>query len=251
MGKWKSQAAATARKIAGMKPGAIVLADAGRAMLTAQQYAIAKELLNQAATADSAAGVELDLAIAGFHADGPAAGLQELDRVPADARGAEYYVARAQMLDASGKPDDAVAAIKQAVQADPARVDLHWQAAVLMLHNHRAAEAGALLDQAARTMPDEVQILVLKAVVLDLSGKASDAQALLSDARHRWPEAASVWVADGLILAAQQNFTEAHKALETAVSLGAHSPETLRALAATEKTVDPATLFLTRAPSDW
>jgi tetratricopeptide (TPR) repeat protein len=252
------QAAATARKIAGMKPGAIVLADAGRAMLAAQQYAFAKDLLNQAATADPAAGVELDLAIAGFHAEGPAAGLQGLDRVPADARGADYYVAQAQILDASGKADDAVAAIKQAVQADPARVDLYWQAAVLMLHNRRGADAVTLLDQAAKTMPDEAQIPVLKAVVLDLSGKVADAQTLLTDAQHRWPEAATVWVAEGVILAAQQNFSEAHKALETAVSFGANSPETLHALAVAgkaepshEETVDPAKLFLTRPPHDW
>ena len=184
------QAAATARKITGMKPGAIVLADAGRAMLAAQQYALAKELLNQAATADPAAGVDLDLALASFHTDGPAVGLQGLDHVPGDARGADYYVSRAQMLDASGKSDGAVAAVKQAVQTDPARVDLYWQASVLMLHNHRGADAAALLDQTAKTLPDEAQILVLKAVVLDLSGKAGDAQTLLSEAQHRWPEAA-------------------------------------------------------------
>ena len=251
------QASATARKIAGMKPCAIVLADAGRAMLAAQQYGLAKELLNQAAASDPAAGVELDLAIAGFHADSPATGLQALDRVPADARGADYFVARAQMLDAAGKGDDSVAAIKQAVQADPARVDVYWPAAVIMLHNHRAADAVALLDQAAKAMPEEAQIPVLKAVVLDVSGKAGDALSLLNDAQHRWPEAASVWVAEGMILAAQRNFSEARKALETAVSFGAGSPETLRTLAAAkaesprEETVDPAKLFLTRPPHDW
>jgi len=225
------QASETARKIASMKPGAIVLADAGRAMLAAQQYRLAKELLNQAAAADPAAGVELDLAIADFHADGPAAGLQGLERVPVDARGADYYFARAQILDASGKPDDAIAAIMQALQADSARLDLYWQTAVLTTRNHRTDDAIGLLDQAAKAMPDEAQIPVLKATVLALSGKAADAQAVLSDAQHRWPEAASVWVAEGMILAAQQRFDEARKALATALSLGAHSPETLYGLA--------------------
>jgi tetratricopeptide (TPR) repeat protein len=225
------QASGTARKIAGMKPGAIVLADAGRAMLAARQYGLAKELLNQAATADPAAGVDLDLAIAGFHADGAAAGLEGLQRVPLDARGADYYLARAQMLDASGKPDDAAAAIRQAVRADPGRVDLYWQAVVLMTHNNRGADAVALLDEAAKAMPDEAQIAVLKAVVLDISGKAGDALTLLNDAQRRWPEAAIVRVAEGEMLAAQQRFDEARKALETAVSLGAHSTETLYALA--------------------
>src|SRR6202035_3126978 len=86
------QAVATARVIAGMKPGAAVLADAGRALLTARQYSPAKELLQQAAASDPSAGVELDLSIAVFHAtfhntgaalpnSGAAEGLRLLDRV--------------------------------------------------------------------------------------------------------------------------------------------------------------------------
>ncbi len=97
------KATATARKVEGMKPGAIVLADAGRAMLSAGQYGLAKELLEQAVAADPAAGLALDLAIAGFHTDGAAAGIERLDRVPASDRAGDYYVARAQMLDAGGK----------------------------------------------------------------------------------------------------------------------------------------------------
>ena len=42
-----------------------------------------------------------------------------------------------------------------------------------------------------------------------------------------------MWAAEGMMLAAQQHFDDARKALETAVSLGAHSAETLYALAET------------------
>src|SRR5258708_30199880 len=95
-------AVATAHLIAGMKPGAAVLADAGRALLTARQYSSAKELLEQAAASDPSAGLELDLSIAAFHATGAAEGLRLIDRVAESRRNADYYLARAQMLDASG-----------------------------------------------------------------------------------------------------------------------------------------------------
>ena len=71
------QAAATARVILDLKPDVGVLADDGRALLEAKQYAPAQELL-------AAAGVDVDLAIATFHALGgtaaaAAAGLKELN----------------------------------------------------------------------------------------------------------------------------------------------------------------------------
>ena len=284
------QAAARARKILAMKPGAIFLADAGRAMLTARQYPIAKELLEQAAAADPYAGVDLDLAIAGFHTDGPAAGLQRLDKVAASARGGDYYLARAQMLDAGGKGDDAIQAMLLAVKAEPGRPDLYWRATVLMVKNRRAADALQLLDRAAQALPQEAQIPVIRATVLELAGKTDDAQQLLNDAQHRWPEVAAVWVAQGIILAAHQHAEEARKALDTAVGLGAHSAETYYALADSQfrtghaaeaisealklvpddvrfqalaaaierkdsaariDPVDPTKLFLTRPPQDW
>ena len=248
------QAVATAHKIEGMKPGAILLADAGRAMLAARQYPLAKELLEQAAAADPSAGLDLDLAIAGFHTDGPAAGIERLDRVPEAARNGDYYLARAQMLDAGGKSGDAIAVVAMAVKVEPERPDLYWQAVVLMTKHHRASDALGLLDEAAQKLPQEAQIPVLRAAVLELSGKTDEARGVLVDAQHRWPEVAAVWVAQGIILAAHQHVDEARKALETAVSLGAHSPEikTLaEQLATSAGKVDPAALFLTRPPQDW
>jgi tetratricopeptide (TPR) repeat protein len=224
------RATATARKIEGMKPGAIVLADAGRAMLAARQYPLAKDLLERTAAADPGAGVELDLAIATFNTDGLAAGIARLERVPESGRGSDYYLARAQMLEAGGKPDEATAAVLESVAAEPQRPDLYWQAAVIMTRNHRAAEALQLLDRAAAALPQEPQIPVVKAAIEELTGKTDEARRLLNDAQHRWPEVAAVWVAQGIVLS-RTDAEEARRALETAVSLGAHSPETFYALA--------------------
>ncbi len=243
-------ATATARKIEGIKPGAIILADAGRAMLAAGQYGLAKELLEQAAAADPAAGLEVDLATAGFHADGPAAGLRLLESVPAGGRGSDYYVARAQMLEASGQTDQAMAALVLAVKAEPVRPDLYWRAAAMMTKNHHTSEALQLLDQAATTLPQEVQIPVTRAVVLELSGKTEDALHALADAQHRWPEAAAVWAAQGMILAAHQHPEEARKALDTAVALGAHSPEVWYALAGSSLGAGPERLNAARTAID-
>jgi len=225
------QAVSTAQKILALKPGPVILADAGHTMLTAGKYQLAGQLLELSAAAASSPGVDLDLAIAGFYTDGAAAGLQRLDRIPEAARTGDYYVARGQMLEAAGKTDEAISAMAMAVKAEPERVDLYWQAAALMTKNQRAAEALKLLNQAATVLPQEPQIAVMRAAVEERQGMAADSQQLLSDSQHRWPESAAVWVEQGMISAGLQRFGEARKALETAVSLGAHSPETFYALA--------------------
>ena len=227
------QAATTAHAIAGMKPGVAVLADAGRALLTARQYAPAKELLEQAAASDPSAGLELDLSIAAFHKAGPAEGLRLLDRVAPSRRNADYYLARAQMLDAIGNAGDAMAALDQAIRAAPGRPDLYWQGAVFLNRNGHAAEALQLLDRAEQILPQDPQIPLLRATLLESAGQTEDAEHLLDKVQRRWPEGAPVWVARGIILAAHRHFEEARRALETAVSLGARSPEAFFYLADT------------------
>lgn len=224
------QAAVTARLIAGLKPGSVVLADAGRALLEARQYVPAKELLEQAG------GTGVDLAIATFHALGgtaPAAaeGLRQLDRAPEANRDADYYLARAQMLDAAGKTAEALSALSIAIRADSRRADLYWQYAMLLTRNKRGAEALQMLDQTAKALPTEPAIPLIKAAVLELSGRTDEAHRVLDDVQRNWPEGAGVWVARGIILAVHRRFDEARRALETAATHGARSAEAWFALA--------------------
>jgi len=237
-------ASALSLKLPALKPGAIALADAGHALLAAMQFPAAKNLLSQAGVADSSPSATLDLAIATFHVAGSASdGLHQLDRIAPASRDADYYLAKAQMLDASGDSASAIAAVEQALKLEPERVDSYWQAAVLMSANHRDTDLFRLLDQAARTLPAEPQIPVIEAAFLELSGKTDDAQRTLAAAQRRWPEVPSIWIAQGIILAAHDHLDASRKALETAAALGAHSPETYSALA--EK------LFLTAPPDNW
>lgn len=240
------QAATVAQTIADLKPPSAVLADDGRALLEAKQYGPAKNLLA------AAGGSDVDLAIATFHAAGDTAaaaseGLRQLDRSPEADRNAPYYLARAQMLNAGGKLEDALAALRQAIRIDAKNPELYWQTAMLLTKHNRAPEALRLLDDAAKTLPRDPSIPLTRAAVLELSGKTDEALTLVDDLQRQSPEVAGVWVARGMILAAHQRFREARAALDTAVTHGARSPEAN----APGNPTNPLQLFETRPPRDW
>jgi tetratricopeptide (TPR) repeat protein len=219
------QVASTAHKIAALKPGATMLADAGRALLESRQYAPARELLELAAAAAPSADVDLDLAIATFRATGAREGLQQMDRVPEADRSGDYYLARAQILDASLRPEEAAAALDQALQRAPKRVDLYQQTTAFLARGGQYTEALSLLDRAVRTLPQNREIPLMRATTLELAGRTADAEKLLGEMQNRWPEWHAIWVARGVVLETHQHFDEARQALETAVALGARSPE--------------------------
>ncbi len=216
------RAAGVAHRIAGMKAGAPVLADAGRALLESKQYAAAAELLEGAGRS---ADVELDSGIAIFHTAGAGPGLQRLDRVPEAERSGDYYLARAQILDAAGRPEDGAAALAQALQRAPKRADLYEQAVGLLIGKGRFTEALGLLDGTVRTLPQNREIVLMQATTLELAGRTEDAEKLLGEMQNRWPEWHAVWVAQGVVLETHRHYEEARKALETAVALGARSAE--------------------------
>jgi len=225
------EAAGAARAIVNLKASAAIMTDSGRALLEARQYSMARELLEKAATADPSAGLELDIATAIFRTSGAEDGLRQLDRVPATRRGAGYHSARAQMLDAAGKIDEAIVAAKRAMQASPKDPSLYWQASVLLYRDGRPVEADDLLRNAGEAMRQEPQFAVMSAAILELSGVTDDAMAQLDRAQRRWPEFPGTWAARGMIQAAHKRYPEATQALTTAVSLGARSPEVLGHLA--------------------
>jgi tetratricopeptide (TPR) repeat protein len=219
--------AAAAKRIAALKPAAPVLADAGRALLAASQYTLARDLLQQAdAAGPRADGVQLDLAVATFHATGAKAGLELIDRLPDSGRTGDYYLARAQMLDASGKVQEAVSALDQALHAAPEQPDLYRQAVALLVKRDLAAAALRIVEEGARVLPENREILLLKATTLEFAHRTGDAELLLSEVQNRWPEWPNVWLAHGIILATHRHYEESRQALETAVALGAGSPET-------------------------
>jgi tetratricopeptide (TPR) repeat protein len=192
------QVAAAAKRIAAMKPAAALLAEAGQALLAGKHYGLAMDLLA---------------------------------RLPESERGADYYMARAEMLDASGKIQEAVSAIEQALHGAPDRPDLYRQAIALLVKRGRTSEALQWISEAARRLPDNREILLLQATTLEFAHRTGDAGNQLNEIRNRWPEWWAVWMAHGIILAAHQQYVPARQALETAVTLGARNPETYYFLA--------------------
>jgi tetratricopeptide (TPR) repeat protein len=223
------EAATAAKRIAELKPGSAVLADAGRALLKSNHYELSRNLLEQAAAAGPL-GVEatLDLAMATFHASGKTGdsktGLKLMDGIPESARSGDYYLARAEMLDASGQPEEAVSALGQAMRASPKRPDLYLQAAAYLVRKGRAPDALRLIGEAARALPEDREILLMKATTMEFAGQTGDAEQLMNEIQKRWPEWSNVWVAHGMVLDAHRHYEQARQALETAVALDAHNP---------------------------
>lgn len=210
------RAQATARLIAELQPGAGVLAEAGRALLASGQYTPAKEMLTGAARSMPPAEVALDLDLA-----------------------------TAQVLDASGRHEEAIAALGRALAGAPPRADIYWQAAGLMVRNQRISEAIVLFEGAR-----EAEMVLMKAVLLELGGQSAEAEKVLSEVQNGRPEWYAVWVARGMMQAAHNQMAEARHSLETAAALGARSPE-VRDVLAGKGNAGLRELFLARPPGEW
>jgi len=200
----------------------VVAADAGRALLEFHQFAPAQELLQLAAAAGAGAGVAPDLALA-----------------------------RAQTLEASGKLEEAVAALERINGTVSQRPDWYRQAAAFLIGNGRATEALRLVDQAITMLPGNRDLLLTKAVALELAGRVAEAEPVLRDLQARWPEWHPAWVAHGIILSAHQKSEEGRQALDTAVALGARSPEVRIALTYADARPLLSKLFQEKPPHDW
>jgi tetratricopeptide (TPR) repeat protein len=168
---------------------------------------------------------KLDLAAAIFHSQGPEAALHELDKTPAPQRKGDYYLLRAQILDAQGSVQAAADALNQAMRAEPARANLYYEATSFLLKHKLYKETLQLLDQASRVLPDDRELLLAQAVTLDLLRRADDCDALLSKIQARWPEWDRPYLLKGILLQIQLEPAQARRALDTAIALGANTPE--------------------------
>ena len=177
------------------------------------------------AAAGSLSAARLDLAIVLFHLQSPETALTELDKIPAVDRKGDYFLLRAQILDAQGKIPEAVDALNRGIQAAPTRASLYLQATGFLLKHKLYHEAQELLDQASHILPNERELLLAQVVTLELLRRNIDSAKLLAKIQVRWPEWDRPYLLNGILLEVQLKSSEARQALETAIALGANTPE--------------------------
>ena len=204
-------------------PGGSASAECGRVLLQAGQYKAAREFLNEAAEAEpSNPQRRVDLALALFHDGGPETALTELDKTPAEARNGDYYLLRAQLLDALHKPQEASEALNQGIHSSPTRADLYLQAALFLVSHNQVQPMVDFLAKAERIVPNNPQLGLTRAIGHAILHQNDQALALLSKMESLWPEWNLPYLVHGVLLAYLIRSAEAKPLLETAIALGAH-----------------------------
>ncbi len=232
-------------------PDGIASAECGRALLHAGQYKAAQEFLDEAVEAEpSNVQRRVDLALALFPDAGPETALKELDKTPAEVRNGDYYLLRAELLDALRKPQEAAEALNRGIQSSPTRPELYIQAALFLAKRDQAQQMLDFLAKAVRIFPDNPQLLIIQAIGFGILGQDPQAQALLEQMESRWPEWFFPYLLHGIILSNLLRPTEAKPLLETAISLGANQPMAYYHLASVTITANPEDVAEARAAID-
>jgi tetratricopeptide (TPR) repeat protein len=203
-------------------PDQTALAECGRALLQAEQYKPAREFLNEALVADSGdAQTRFDLVIAIFHDSGAESALAELDKTAADQRKGDYFLLRAQLLDALGKVSEAAQALNQGFQSSPTRAGLYFQAALFLVKHGQTHQMISLLGQADHVVPDDPQLLLTRAMGYEMLQEHERALALIARMESKWPEWYLPYLIQGIILSIRIRPLEAIPVLRLAIALGA------------------------------
>ena len=229
-------------------------------MLLAGQYKAAREFLDQAAQSEpSNVQLRVDLALALFHDTGPETALTELDRTPAEVRNGDYFLLRAQLLDALQRPQEAAEALNRGILSTPTRADLYLQAGLFMATHGQVQQMVEFLAKADRVVPENPQLWLTRAIGLAILHQNEDAEALLTKMESLWPEWYLPYLIHGIILSYRVRPVEARPLLETAIALGAYQATAYYNLAYVIITSDPGNVAeaqaavqeaLARSPKD-
>ncbi|HWB97563.1 MAG TPA: tetratricopeptide repeat protein, partial [Bryobacteraceae bacterium] len=223
------EASAEFRELLARNPDLAVWERAGATLAGAEQYALARQFLEKAAASRPSALPDLALAL--FFTDGPQSALSVLDRVPPADRSGDYFLLRARMLDAAGEQAEAGKMLTEGLRQISVRPEAAWQAALLLLSQHRDADALAMLDRSLHVHPDDAGLRFAKAAVQGLLDQPAEARKSLREIEARWPEWDRPYLADGLLLSRAGNPAEARRQLQTAAILGGTDPAARCALA--------------------
>jgi len=206
-----------------------ISAEAGAALVGAGQYGLAREFLERASAERPAA--RLDLAIALFFTDGPKRALQMIETVPDGEQGGDYLLMKAKILDAAGQTAEAEKILQEGLRRSPSRPQVVQQAALLLLHHRRPADAHKVLGTALQSNPQNAELMLTNAIALALMNRNTAAEQALKEIELRWPEWDRPYVIHGLLSERAARPGDARRKLQTAIALGSRDPAGRCALA--------------------
>ncbi|MGH9401863.1 MAG: tetratricopeptide repeat protein [Terriglobia bacterium] len=228
-------------QILAQRPSEPILKDCGAALLARAQFAEARKFFSAAALSGYLQpGDILNLSIAIFHTTGPAAALMQLDRTPPAARQGDYYLLRAQILDAMDQPHEAASDLTLGLKADPTRPDLYFEAALFLIKHNQPAELLAVLRQAVDEFPDSQQLLLTEAIIYGLMRRFEKSNQIMNQIEAHWPQSSEAYLIHAIILVGQAKMREAKPLLETAIALGNKDPLAEYNLALSDMEIFPA-----------
>jgi tetratricopeptide (TPR) repeat protein len=199
-----------------------MLATCGKELFDYGQYAASREFLEPAVAANpSAADLRLDLVIAVFQSGTAEESLKLLDEAPPPQRKGDFFLLRAQVLDAMNKYEEAVQALNRGFATAPTRADLYFQAAVFLIKHEQYKQAIRILEQAQQAFPEVPELQLLLAMAYEMVRYHDNTLRILAQLESRWPEWALPYMVQGITLAIRLRSAEAKPVLENAIALGA------------------------------
>jgi tetratricopeptide (TPR) repeat protein len=201
-------------------PDTPTLEEAGRTLLQAQQYPLARDFLQRAAAQSAPT---LDLAIAVSLIDGPQAAMKILDSIPQSQDSGDGRLLRAKILDEIGQPAAADRVLSESIQLPITNPQLAAESVYLLLRHGKSLDALKLIDHALQSTPDDQDLLLAKVGALQASGKEQEALRVLKDVERRWPEWDRPYLLDALLLAGKNHVADAREKIQIARALGAEN----------------------------
>lgn len=229
------------RQVLALTPDPQALSECGRVLLHHQQYDLARECLARAVAAGAAdANTRLDLAISVFHTVDPSAALAEVDKTEAAQRNGDYYLLRAEILDAMGEIAAAEEDLDRGLRAAPTRPDLYFQAALFLIKHDQYQKTLDLMAKALQVVPDSPELWVIEAITYDLLDQRDRSEEILVRIERQWPEWNLPYLLRGIILETHLKWTEGKPQILSAIALGLQDAAAYYWLALADTSVEPA-----------
>jgi tetratricopeptide (TPR) repeat protein len=224
----KAEALHEFKRLSDLNANAATNEQAGDILLTAGEYALAREFLSRAI--EDLPGARANLAIAVFHQEGADAALGILKKYGAGEPSADELLLEANLLELSGRPDEATRILNQGQARLAVQPRIVQTAVSSLLRLKRPQDAVRLLEQAIRTNPQDSELPLSLGLVLSLTGQPEAAEKRFIEVQGRWPEWWKAYLAHGLLLEQLKRTDAAKQKVQTAAALGPNDSATRCAL---------------------